>query len=141
WKHLYASSEPPAIGSQKDLEPIIKEYFDLKEQNSKNTVRLNELKTMIYGFMDEQKVERVFGDEGYITKSIQERHSYDLEKVREVLDPINKWNEILSADEKKLEEILPSFSDDIQQKILAYRSAKQISTLTASRKKINKVEK
>lgn len=111
WKHLY-SRQYSAISSQKDLEPVIKEYFDLKAQNDKNDERLDELKAIVYGFMDKQKVERVFGAEGYLTRKTQERISYDMEKIKETLGKkiadfmIKKQFTTLTASKKKIEENL-----------------------------------
>ncbi len=139
WKHLY-SNQLSTIGSQKDLEPVIKEYFELKGQNQKNKERLDELKTLIYGFMDEAKVERVFGQEGYITKSAKDSVSYNMEKVREILEPAGKWQEILSTDEKKLEKLLSSLPQETQEKLFQLRSTKQIITLTISKKKMKDAE-
>jgi CRISPR/Cas system-associated exonuclease Cas4 (RecB family) len=139
WKHLYDQKYAKLDDSK--IREIVKEYFELKEQNEKNSERLNELKTIIYGFMDDQKIGRVFGEEGYLTRKIQERFSYDLEKIKEILEPVGKWQEILSADEKKLEKLLSSFPDDIQEKILALRATKQFPILTASKKKIEMEEK
>lgn len=140
WKHLY-SHQYSVISSQKDLELIVKEYFELKAQNEKNNEKLDELKTVIYGFMDEQKIDRVFGDEGYLTRKAQERISYDLEKVREILEPLGKWQEIQEANEKKLEKILSSLPDNVQEKIIQFRVKKQFTTLTASYKKITEKKK
>ncbi|MBU4224013.1 PD-(D/E)XK nuclease family protein [Patescibacteria group bacterium] len=136
FKHLYAKEyEKNKIKNQDELNSAIKEYFELKDKNQSNNERLDELKTVIYGFMDENKVERVFGGDGYLTRKIQERYSYDLEKIREVLEPIGKWEEILSADEKKLGKIIDSLPGDMQKKILALRAIKKIAVLTASKKK------
>lgn len=139
WKHLY-QSQTSEIKSQKDMEPIIKEYFDIKEQNQKNKERLDELKTVIYGFMDDQKIERVFGESGYVTRTARESASYDMEKAKEILEPINKWKDILVADEKKLEKLLEELPKDTQEKLLALRSTKKITTLTASKKKLKEKE-
>ncbi len=136
WKHLYAKFEARSTKSETEMKEIIKEYFELKKNNETNNERLDELKSIIYGFMDDQKIGRVFGDEGYLTRKIQERFSYDLEKIREILEPIGKWKEIMSADEKKLEKILNSLPDDVQEKILSLRTVKQFPILTASKKKI-----
>lgn len=133
WKHLYGGQPADSL-NQKDIEPIIKEYFEIKEQNSKNKERMDELKTAILSFMDGQKVERVFGGEGYITRTVRESTSYDMAKVEEALKPAGKWEGILSADEKKLEKILASLPRDIQENILEARSIKRILTLTASKK-------
>ncbi len=122
------------------MKEIIKEYFELKKKNEENNGRIDELKSIIYDFMDNQKIERVFGNEGYLTRKIQERFSYDLEKIREILEPIGKWKDILDADEKKLEKILNSLPDDIQEKILALRKTKRFPALTASKKKVGEDE-
>ena len=133
WKHLYKSQLAPAP-NEEEMREIVREYFNLKEQNQRNNERINELKMAIMRFMDEQKVERVFGEDGYITRNFQEKYSYDLEKAREILEPIGKWQEVLSVDEKKLGQILSSLPKDIQEKILSLRTARKIPSLKISRK-------
>lgn len=136
WKHLYRKeNEKEKIKNQEELNQIISEYFRLKGQNSQNNDRLDELKTFIYGFMDEQEVERVFGDEGYLTRTVKEKNIYDLEKIKEILKSIEKWEEILEPDEKKLDKLLPSLSDDLKEKILPFSEKKKIVTLSAKLKK------
>lgn len=54
-----------------------------------------------------------------------------------ILETIGKWQEILSADEKKLEKIINSLPDEVQEKILSLRATKQFPVLTASKKKIS----
>ncbi len=137
WKHLY-QSQISSVKSQKDIEPIIQKYFELKNENQKNKERIDELKTIINGFMEDQKIQRVFGQEGYITRTVRESVSYDMEKIREILEPAGKWNEILSPDEKKLEKLLSSLPDGIRQKIRALSTVKNFSTLTSSKRKIEK---
>ncbi|MFH1608759.1 MAG: PD-(D/E)XK nuclease family protein, partial [Patescibacteria group bacterium] len=138
WKHLYESQYSKLDDDQ--VKKVVLEYFELKKQNEINDDRLDELKSVIYGFMDDKKIERVFGDDGYLTRKIQERFSYDMSKIKEILEPINKWQEILDADEKKLEKILSSLPNDIQEKILSLRAVKKFSVLTASKKKNSKEE-
>jgi len=135
WKHLYKKSQISNLKSQKEVEEIVKEYFRLKDQNSQNSDRLDELKTFVYGFMDDQKVERVFGEEGYLTRTIKEKNVYDLEKLKDVLKPIGKWDEILEPDEKKIDKILPSLSDSLKEKILSFSEKKKTVTLLAKQKK------
>ena len=108
----------------------------MKDQNSQNDDRLDELKTFVYGFMDEQKVERVFGEEGYLTRTIREKNVYDLEKIKEILKPIGKWENILEPDEKKVDKLLPSLSDELKEKILSSAKKKKTITLNAKLKKV-----
>jgi len=136
WKHLYESKYAKLDDDQ--IKKVAEEYFELKKQNEANNDRLDELKSIIYGFMDDKKIERVFAEQGYLTRNTREQYSYDLEKIKEILKPIDKWEEILEADEKKLDKILSSLPDDARQKILSLRSSKKITTLTASKKKLLK---
>jgi len=107
WKHLYKKSQISNLKSQKEVEEIVKEYFRLKDQNSQNSDRLDELKTFVYGFMDDQKVERVFGEEGYLTRTVNE---------------------------KKIDKILPSLSDSLKEKILSFSEKKKTVTLNMKKK-------
>ena len=135
WKHLYKKqNEKDKIKNQEELNRIIGEYFRLKDQNSQNSDRLDELKTFVYGFMDDQKVERVFGEEGYLTRTIKEKNVYDLEKIKDVLKPFGKWDEILEPDEKKLDKILPFLSDNLKEKILSFSEKKKTVTLNMKKK-------
>ena len=95
---------------------------------------MDELKTFVYGFMDEQKVERVFGEEGYLTRTIKEKNVYDLEKIKDILKPVGKWDEILEPDEKKLDKILPSLSDNLKEKILSLATKKKTTMLSMKKK-------
>lgn len=136
WRHLYASKyEKEKIHGQKELEKCVAEFFALKAGNSANNKKLAELKIKISNFMDEQKVSRVFGDEGFITKKMQERVSYDESGLREILEPIGKWEAILEPDDKKLIKLLPFLSLETQQQISTLQKIKRFFTFTATKKK------
>ena len=87
--------------------------------------------------MEEQGLTRVFGEEGYVSKKLQQRYEYDLEKVKQILSPLGKWEEILKADETKLRKILREVPEETRKEIEnARRVSKEYSVLTASMKKI-----
>lgn len=135
WRHMYRKqNEKDKVKNQEELNQIIGEYFRLKDQNSQNNDRLDELKTFVYGFMDEQGVERVFNNEGYLTRTIKEKNVYDLEKVKEVLTPVGKWDDILEPDEKKIDKLLPSLSDSLKEKISALAEKKKTTMLSMKKK-------
>ena len=137
WRHMYRKqNEKEKVKNQDELNQIIGEYFRLKDQNSQNNDRLDELKTFVYGFMDDQGVERVFNSDGYLTRTTKEKNVYDLEKIKEVLSPIGKWDDILEPDEKKIDKILPSLSDNLKEKILALAEKKK-TTMLSMKKKIS----
>jgi putative RecB family exonuclease len=112
WKHLY-KSEAPNPKSETEMQEIISEYFELKNSNQQNNKRLTELQTMVYGFMQEQGVERVFGEIGFLTRKIGERFVYNMKKIKQILEEMGKWSEvvskkqyqILTASKKKTKEL------------------------------------
>ncbi len=93
WKHEF-QSKISNLKSQKEIEEIIKEYFELKGQNTKNNKRLKELQISVFEFMNHEGVERVFGEGGYLTKAIQERLVYDMEKIKQIMEELGRWNEV-----------------------------------------------
>lgn len=78
WKHKF--SEQRTVNNEQ-INKVIKEFLDIKEQNQKNNKRLNELKEIINNYLNQEKIERVFGESGYITRLTQMRNIYDLKKL------------------------------------------------------------
>jgi len=118
WKHLY--KEQTSLDDQQ-AEKAVNEYLDLKEQNSKNNKKINELKEIIQAYLEKQELGRVFGESGYITRLIQKRSGYDI---------------------KKLEEIIRTLPQPIQDKLeKAKKQEKEFITLKVSKKKIDKNKK
>lgn len=137
WRHLYQKQEA-RIKNQEELEPVFREYIELKEQNQTNNLRLKELQATIQDFMDREGVQRVFGERGYITKNMRQISVYDLEKVRAILSPIGKWEAILKADERKLEQLIKQLPSETQEKIMTtVTGTKETTTFTLSKKRIS----
>ena len=118
WKHLY--KEQATLDDQQ-AEKVVNEYLELKEQNSSNNKKIGELRGIIEEYLEKQELGRVFGESGYITRSIQKRGGYDL---------------------KKLQEIIKTLPQPIQEELeKAKRPEKEFTTLKVGRKKIDKKEK
>ncbi|MDO8560812.1 MAG: PD-(D/E)XK nuclease family protein [bacterium] len=135
WRHLYKKTSASGI-SQDEVSGVLKEYFELSKNNDAAKKRTQELKQKIREYMEREGYTRVFGEDGSISKSLQKRFSYDFKRVREILEPLGKWQEILEADEKKLKTILKELPLDISAKIEAFKVlTKEFTVLTASTKK------
>ncbi|MBU6414773.1 PD-(D/E)XK nuclease family protein [Patescibacteria group bacterium] len=113
WKHLYRNRQQ----TTGNIEPILKEYFALKKEEQKNEQRLKELQKEIGTYMDAQGFDRLFNEEGVVSRKLQKRVSYDFEKIRHILEPIGKWQDILDADDKKLKNMMSGLPQDIQERI------------------------
>ena len=136
WKHENVKTQMSNVKSQNEIEKIIKEYIELKEESQKMTKKIAELQKELHEFMDGEKIERVFGDNVYITRRVKENLSYDLEKTREILEPLGLWKEILKVDERLLNKIIVKLTADIQEKFKSIAKEKKITkTLTISKLK------
>lgn len=140
WKHLYKNQET-GIKNQEEIDAAIKEYFDLKKKVGQNEGRLAELQGAIKAYMENQGLTRVFGEDGVISKKLQQRYSYDYEKIKAILSPLGKWEEVLKVDESRLKRIMGEVSAEIREAVEATRSvAKEYTIMTASLKKVQMPE-
>jgi len=135
FKHKFMKEQSPAP-DEKEIQKIIQEFFEIKERQNIDTKRLGGLKEVINQYCDENNLERVFSDIGYSTRSLQKRAVYDFNKVKTILEPLDKWNEILTVDTAKFKKLLTSLPYDIQKQIgQAKKGEKEFKVISASRKK------
>ena len=132
WSHLY--EEKMETPDEKTASEAIKEYISIKEIEGNNDARIKELRGIILSYMDSKNISRVFGGNSFITKTIQERTAYDLDKIKELLIKEKIWDKILEPETKKLIELLPTLSDNIQEKIKLAEEKKFVTTLKQSKK-------
>ena len=101
WKHLYKKPETP---SDEEIKTIIREYFQIKNEVEDNGDRIKMLQQKIHQYLNEKGFERVFGEEGYITRKTTERPVYDKELLKKAVKEKRKSTS-LSISRKKIEEM------------------------------------
>ena len=132
WKHLYKKEAP----NEALVKEAVNEYLQLKSQNKKNTERMTEIQGILNHYLDNQELARVFGDEGYVTRTLEKRYEYDYERIRPVLEKIGKWDAVLAADDKKFKEILKTIPEDIREEVAEFKNlSKTYTKFTATKKK------
>jgi putative RecB family exonuclease len=137
WKHLYKKQEAD-ITNQDDVKEKLKKYFELQKNKKNNEAELANLQKEIKEFMEKEGLTRVFGDDGYLSKKTVQRFGYDWDKIKSLLSPLGKWEEILKADETKLKHIMKEVPAEIRQQIEEIRSVqKEYTVLTSSNKKVS----
>lgn len=137
WRHLYKkeTGTPPLEANEADA--AIAKYFELKKTEKQLEGQLKNLQDQIKAYMDQEKLTRVFGDYGTISKKLIQRYAYDLEKIKALLSPLNKWESILKADETKLKQILKELPEDIRNAIMETRRvAREYTALSVSTKPV-----
>jgi hypothetical protein len=89
---------------------MIDEYIDLKSAMSLTKDRLMKIQEDIVTYMGQEGVERVFGSQGIIARSLRVTYKYDEEKIQSILEPLGRWQEVLKLDKtalKNVSDLLP----------------------------------
>lgn len=131
WKHLYQTQSFGEI----DIKNIIKEYFEIKDVETKNKERFGELTDLIHAYLNKEGLERIFGEEGSIMRKMNERTSWDAEKARPVLVELGLWERVATPDAKKIKALFPTLAQEAQTKLAQAKIIKTFSVLSASKKK------
>ncbi len=130
WKNLYEKA-----ASAGEINKLIDEFASLSDHNRQNDKRMAEIKIEFNKYLDENKIERLFSENDYIiTRKIQARYGYDEQRVKDILSPINKWNEVLSVDLKKLKTLLKLIPYHLKLEIeQARKKIKEFKTISISK--------
>ncbi len=108
WKHKF--KEARKIDT-KEINGLIDEYIDLKSAISLTKDRLMKIQEDIVTYMGQEGVERVFGSQGVIARSLRVTYKYDEEKIQAILAPLGRWQEVLRLDKtalKNISDLLPA---------------------------------
>lgn len=132
FKHKFKEKEL----SDEETQKLIKEYFETKSRADQDAKRMSEIKGKINKYMDEQKIERVFADSGSITRSPKKAYIYDGKALKEILEPLGKWHEILAIDSTKLKKAIESLPAEIKRELEKIKKLeKETKTITATKKR------
>ena len=139
WRHFYEDQEDQHLNNV-DIKKTIDEYFALKEKKEKLEERLTELKNLIDVYCQQKGLKRVFGENGYFSHIIYNEISYDIPKLKEILEPLEKWEQIIEINTKKLKKVLKEVPADLRKKIKETEKIeekfKYLSTNHTSKKEI-----
>ncbi len=135
WKHKFAETRKLET---EDVKTAIGEYLDLKGKMSEEKQRLGKLQAMILDYMEQEGVDRVFDDQGIIGKSLRKTYKYDEEKLRALLEPLDKWESILKVDGIALRTILATLPSSVKESVESTKILDKESTSLSVKK--NKIE-
>ena len=103
---------------------IVDEWIGLKRRGREVYRRIDELAGFINAFADEHGYRRLFGSDGAaIDRRAQHVTAPIEEKVREILEPLGLWEQVLAVDPAKLNALIESrtLSPDVEDALLASR--------------------
>lgn len=100
-----------------EINNLIKDYIEIKSAVAITKDKLAELQEKISQYMDQEGVDRVFSENGIIARTLRKTYKYDEKKIREILEPLDKWEDVLKIDGIALRNILG---------VLPYQARKEV---------------
>lgn len=113
--------------NDQDINLLLNEYLSLKDEVDKKDERMNEIKLSLIEFMNQEKLERLFSETGYLTSQIRQTFKYAPEIIKEILEPLGRWEEVLKLDDAKIKKIAKELSLALRQKIDSARKLEKES--------------
>lgn len=133
WKHQFEQDY-----TEEEIKKAARELFLLSNEIKQNKKRLMELKNIINDYCNKNNLERVFFDEGYITRNLKIIYEYNIEKIKPILESVGLWKDLLSLDKNKLKMIFKKLPLSIKMEIENNKIvSKKIKTLSLKRLKKN----
>lgn len=101
WKHKFRDKKEKI-----EAEKMISEYITLKDEIKSKSDRAAQIQEILEKYMDDEKVDQIFSDAGRILRMLRKTYKYDRDKLRAILEPLDKWEDILKVDGVALKNIL-----------------------------------
>lgn len=114
WKHKFKKKRK--IDTE-EVNKYIAEYIESKSKVTSLKSKIAQLEVKISEYMDQEGVERVFGENGVIARTLRKTYKYDEKRIREILEPLGKWEDILKIDGIALKNVLDVLSFDVKKEI------------------------
>ncbi len=115
FKHKF--KEEKIFFNDQDVKALIGEYVSIKDDVDQREKRLNEIKRDLGKFMDQEGLERVFGEDGYLTRQVIQSFGYDPGLLQQILEPLGKWGEVLKVDGVKLKKVIRALPKEAREQI------------------------
>ncbi len=113
WKHLYENLSV----SEKQMVDLVNEYLVLKKRQEEDLKRIKKLREEINRYCDKKGIERIFAPQGYLERTLQERTSFDEEKLFQILKETNFLEKVLDISLKKLKELWHQLPEEVKKRI------------------------
>jgi RecB family exonuclease len=132
WKHKF--KDQSKIASD-EIDTAIGDYINLKAAITSTKVQLVQLQEKIAKYMEQEGVDRVFSNEGIIAQTLRKTYKYDEKQLREILEPLDKWEAVLKVDGIALKNIMSVLPPGVRQDVERARVLdKESKSLTVKKK-------
>ena len=121
FRHRYEKEQGDPAPKMTEL---VDEWIRLKREDWERYRRLEELKGLINAFCEEHGYRRLYGSDGAaVDRRPQHITAADPRRVREILEPLGLWEQVVSVDSKRLSELVEArtLPPDVENELLASR--------------------
>lgn len=92
--------------SATEIEKAVDEYLDLTQTISTARLRLNELQSTIHNYCEAHGLASISGTRGKLGRKARKTTHYNIDKLRELLEPRGLWEKVLDVNGRLLKELL-----------------------------------
>ena len=114
WRHKF--KEERKIDTD-EIRQAINDYITAKRDLTLGRLKIAKLQDLINTYMDQEDVERVFGETDLIERAVRQTFKYDNERLHALLAPIDQWEAVRKVDLIALKKTLSSLPRDIRDRI------------------------
>jgi len=114
WKHKFKESRKYETD---EINAIIDEFINLKSAINITKERIGKIQNIIESYMDQEGVERLFSESGIISRNSRKTYKYDEKTIKEILEPLGHWEEIIRIDTVALKNLVSGLPLKIRQDI------------------------
>lgn len=88
------------------IEKAVDEYLDLVDQVRSARVRLQELQDIIHNYCDSNNLTSISGSHGQLARRAHKTTHYNVDKLRDLLEPRGLWDKVLDVNGHFLKQLL-----------------------------------
>lgn len=114
WRHKFKDARKIDTA---EVNQAIADYIAAKDESKHIRTKIAQLQGVVSKYMDQEGVERVFSDEGIIARTLRQTYKYDDKKIRAILEPLGKWDEVNKVNAVALKNVLTALPPQTKKEI------------------------
>jgi hypothetical protein len=119
-----------------EMEKVVEEYIQLKKESTQQRRRFVELQKTIENYMEQEDIQRVFTPNAIVEKSLRKTYGYDEEKLRTLLEPLDRWEDVLKIDGISLRKVLGSLPSSLRKEAEDTKEIKKETSTLVIKKRV-----
>ncbi len=111
---------------KEEISKLVDRYLELKDKEKILKKEIGKLGGEINLVLDKEGLKQVFSTEGKtaLLRSARKTYGYDNKKIREILEPLGKWDEVIKVDNLALGKLLDKMPFKVRKEIEGLREVK-----------------